>query len=100
MEDDLVGVLILWKLKVEPFTENKIELVTTFADQAVIAIENACLFNGFRHRTNDPSERTNDLSEALQTATSEVLLPPRVADLIVASGSEKQLESHRVCGAE
>jgi len=91
--------LILWKLKVEPFTENKIELVTTFADQAVIAIENACLFNGFRHRTNDPSKRTNDLSEQ-QTATSEVLLPPRVADLIVASGSEKQLESHRVCGAE
>jgi len=54
---------------------------------------------------NERRQRTtaiNDLSAALeqQTATSEVLLPPEVADLIVASDSEKQLESHRVCGAE
>ena len=91
-----------YKLKVQPFTEKKIELVTTFADQAVIATESARLHNELRQRTNDLSQRTDDFSEALeqQTATSEVLLPPRVADLIVASRSEKQLESHRVCGAE
>jgi hypothetical protein len=58
-----------------PFTEKQVELVTTFADQAVIAIENARLLNELRQRTDDLTERTADLTEALeqQTATSEVL---------------------------
>jgi GAF domain-containing protein len=63
-----IGVLFLGRKTVEPFTEKQVELVSTFADQAVIAMENVRLFD-------EVQARTEDLRESLQqqTATADVL---------------------------
>ncbi|MGA8177400.1 MAG: GAF domain-containing protein, partial [Pseudolabrys sp.] len=90
------GVVNLFRTTPTAFTQKQIELAETFADQAVIAIENARLLNALR-------QRTDDLSESLeqQTATSEVLK--------VISSSPGELEpvfnamlakATRICEAE
>jgi signal transduction histidine kinase len=66
--DETVGVLMLYRREVEPFDDSEVELTSTFADQAVIAIENVRLFQALE-------ARTAALSKTLerQTATSEIL---------------------------
>src|SRR5262249_32659101 len=95
-EQELIGAIAVYRREVVPFTEKQIELLQTFAAQAVIAIENTRLLNDLNKLNQQLEKRVADqVSGIARMSTLLRFLPPKVADLIVASGTEKQLESHR-----
>jgi len=87
-EGTLLGVLALNRKQIEPFTEKQIALVTTFADQAVIAIENARLFDELRARTGELGRSVEELkmlSEVGQAVSSTLDQRAVLSTILTAS---------------
>ena len=94
--DVIIGVIVIRRTQVQPFTDRQIAILSNFADQAVVAIENARLINELR-------ERTSDLTESLEqhTATSEVLRVISSSPGDLQPGFASMLENAvRICDAK
>jgi signal transduction histidine kinase len=74
-EGALIGVLLVTRTRVQPFTEKQIDLVTTFADQAVIAIENVRLFDEIQDKSRQLAEASQHKSRFLANMSHELRTP-------------------------
>jgi adenylate cyclase len=108
--DQVVGVIATARREPTSFGKEEVALIKAFADQAAIAIENGRLLKELRERTDELEAQSQEVAKLNQQLERRVadqvgeiermsrlrrFLPPQVADLIIASGTEKRLESHR-----
>ena len=98
-----LGVITLYRREVHPFRGSHIDLVKTFAEQAVIAIENVRQFKELDARTEEVQVLNTELESRVESQVSELermgrlkrFLSPAVAETVVSSGNDKLLSSHR-----
>jgi signal transduction histidine kinase len=95
-----IGVIVLTRSTVRPFTESQIGLVTTFADQAVIAIENVRLFDEIQDKNRQLAEASENKSQFVSSMSHELRTPLNaiigLTDMMVTNaarfGTEKAVE--------
>jgi signal transduction histidine kinase len=74
-DNELIGVIAIYRRAVRPFTEKQIELIQTFADQAVIAIENVRLFDEIQEKSRQLAEASQHKSQFLANMSHELRTP-------------------------
>ena len=98
--DDLIGTITIYRLELKPFTQKQIALVETFADQAVIAIENVRLFNEIQHKNHQLQLASENKSQFVSSMSHELRTPLNaiigLTDMLVTNaagfGTEKATE--------